>query len=135
MNDKEFKAQQKRIMKFSDFWRTELGLNYWRITYLWSREAIPDHQQAAGVCDADWHYQRADISFNLRLLKDMDDEEADKVVLHEHAHCLVNEMRDFNGRNDLKHEERVVSALTAAFGWVRSAARKEGEQAAKKVKA
>lgn len=134
MNDKDFKAQQKRVLAMCKFWRQETGLGYWKITYKWCRESIPDHEEAAGVCKCDWMYQHATIFFNLDQLKDMDDEDAEKIVIHEHMHIFLNETRYFNEENGIKHEERVASALTSAFWWVRKAGQKEGAKAERKAK-
>lgn len=65
----------------------------------------------------DGHLQRYGT---LPVMEELTDDELEEIFVHECGHILVNEMR---GDPDdwLDHEERVVSTLTKAFLWVRSA--------------
>lgn len=103
-------------------WMEPLGLLWWDLTIRYYDEPIEiinrfdwdnDHITVARTL-ADWRYGTATIDVNVPALKDMSDEEIERVAVHELIHILVNEMRE----GDIKHEERVVTALTKAIFWI-----------------
>ena len=152
MKDVEYNALKRRIERYSKQWRHHLGLDWWKITYTWDRtgEATRAHEAKYGTAsesdrtaawaDSKWQYLQSSITFNMPQMVDVKDDELSKMILHEHCHALVNEMRptDFktNYADYLEHEERVVSNLTAAFWWTWQGGRgeKAKEIAATKTK-
>ena len=55
----------------------------------------------------------AHIEFDLAVLRDMDEDEIEKVIIHELLHVVVNEMRD----PGVTHEERGVASLSRVLWW------------------
>ena len=132
MSDAEYSALKKKLQRWSDQWRTCLGLRWWRITYVWDRDGTTTRRErppqdraaeTAAFTEARWHYLDATIIYNMVAIAGMeDDERRERTVLHEHCHLLVNELRDEPHTvsiDYLHHEERVVSTLTHAFWWTR----------------
>ena len=79
-----------------------------------------------GQCVAKWQYLKATLRFDVEAVNDLDDEELDHLFVHECCHALVNEMREWDGEHGIDHEERVVTMLTNAFGWMWQAGRDAG---------
>lgn len=73
-----------------------------------------DGYQTAARCDTSWQYFTADIDFSYVQLKDMEEKEIEKVIIHELLHIVVNEMRE----SGLEHEERVVSHLQMIMSYL-----------------
>lgn len=120
MNDKEFNALKKRLEKYCRKWRSMLGLKWWKITYVWSRESIgrdtgTTQYNECATTSVQWPYRDAKITFNMPCLLGLSDGTLENDVIHEHVHILVNEMRFFD--EGVCHEERVVTDLTSAFQW------------------
>lgn len=135
MNDREYRRQKRRVERVFDRWRAPLGLGWWRVGLVWSRErdrVRPDTDVAANGVEVtaarttvSWPYREATIEFFLPALEDVSDERLEYIVVHECMHILVNEMRWVDGGADnIEHEERVVTDLAKAFRWVRDAAEK-----------
>lgn len=145
MTDKEYTLQKSRIQGLVEKWMAPLGLKWWNINIRYFREPLPisSGDAAAGwqcnaKAEAKWEYLSATVSFNLPAIEGADDEELERIVVHEFCHVLVHEMREWapeevsRDRSDvgIKHEERVVTALTSAFLWVRKSG--EGKLKARK---
>lgn len=124
MTDREYNAQTKRIAKMCAWYKENLGLRHWLITYEYCRGPIKDHEDSEGTCQSDWKYREAHIRFNLEQLAGYVAPRAEDVVAHEHIHCLLNEMRHYHEEGGIKHEERVASDLTMAFRFVLEEGRK-----------
>ena len=120
MTDAEYRKALLRIRKAVGKWHDALGLGWWRITYAYDREGeMADGKDraarnVAGTAAVDWRYKYATITFNIPILFEMNDEDLERVIMHEQVHVLVNELRE----EGIDHEERVVSELTSAFKWV-----------------
>lgn len=140
MNDREYKAQSKRINAAVARWKRNLGLNNWEIDVQCCREGEmltnEDRESAssfspAADCEAHWQYQSAAIRFNTPLVATFDDDELNGAVVHELMHVMVCELRPARFTlSHLMHEERVVTMLTNAALWTREDGRKEGRKAA-----
>jgi len=119
---RKWKKQIKRIQKVMDRWLDPLGLAWWHVqcNYIWDKKQFKKRNgyQTIGSVYARWEYATASIDWNLRAIALESDSKLDRVVLHELCHILVSELREPD--DDKKHEERVVTGLTKAFGWVRS---------------
>ena len=68
-----------------------------------------------------WEYKNAVIKISHKALKDRTKKEVERLIVHELAHCLVDEIKE----GGIKHEERVATNLTNAFIWVRNETRRE----------
>lgn len=148
MNDKEFKEQKRRLLKLVDRWITPLGLRWWKVDIVYSRESLSTerHKEDGHICQAttqvDWEYINATITFDIQAISLLKDEELESIFVHECCHILVHEMRMWalpemsQGKLDeaMKHEERVVTQLAKAFLWTREAGVKEGKPPRKKSK-
>lgn len=151
MNDRDYKAQERRIRQFANFWAKALGLNQWALHFQLCREGEmqADHDNSPESafaplmdCETQWEYQQAHIRINAPMLATVDDAAAERCVVHELAHVLVSEMRvpDWAGATDearhslRDHEERVVTMLANALLWTREAGYAEGKRDARKPK-
>lgn len=123
MDDKQFKAQRKRVRALWAKWREVLGLyawdvslNYYRGPFELDGEVSFDASASAKV---NWEYQRATLSFNLVCVMDMSDAALEEMVVHECTHILVREMRQDWACSDsvltMPHEERVTTLLSRAL--------------------
>ena len=65
-------------------------------------------------CDTSWKYFTADLDFSYVQLKDMEEKEIEKIIIHELLHIVVNEMQE----SGLEHEERVVSHLQIVISYL-----------------
>ncbi len=126
VTDGEYKKQKRRIQKLADRWFPILGLDAWNMDLRYEREGIPTKSegwQCNAQTRAKWEYLRATISFNVLNLEDYDDEELERLFVHECCHVLLAEMREWGpdnmsaeaGEQAQKHEERVVCVLAEAF--------------------
>ena len=130
MNDAEFDALRAKIDQLVDWWAGSLGLKWWKITSIFSREPLghsAEGYKAGARCDAQWEYLLADITFAMPDLLGLTDEDLERVVVHELQHIFLNEMRHARGEDGSAHEERVATMLTYAFLWLRDAAVKQGK--------
>jgi hypothetical protein len=118
--DAEWKVLQAKIERWFDEWIDHLWLGWWRIEFVWYRSEIPDMnrevvrpaRKALMDCTADYHYFEAVIRVNLLAAQEFDDEYLEKVVVHELAHIVLNEMRDWKPTDKgMKREERVATHL------------------------
>jgi len=123
MNDKEYNAQKKRIRKLKKKWHEALGLNWWRVTYVYSRESRDgtpvsydngNDWDIAATCECDSNYMTATITFFLPQLVNIEDEELEEIFLHECMHILINPMRH---KNRSAEEERVATTLARSVIW------------------
>ena len=129
MKKKLFEVQRARAAAIFDWWEPVLGLRFWRVERFYHREPSDIFESGeansgtAAVIWAKWQYIEARIDINTPLLPEFDDDRLEDVIVHELCHALVNELKEPDP--DGKHEERVVSHLSAAFRQVRDRARAE----------
>lgn len=122
MKPKVYRKAHARIQATFDRWITALGLRWWSIE-IWYYDSRKGFLKASGASGPNvamrnttkWEYGMVTIQVCVPALAKMSDDELDRAVVHELLHTLVNEMRD----EGIKHEERVVTALTKAVFWVR----------------
>jgi hypothetical protein len=131
VTDAEYEAAKGRIKAAAERWLQPMGLLWWQIDLVWSRENIPsqnDHT-STGACGAStrvwWPYLTAEVTFNLPALADRDDEFLDQVVVHEFAHILLDELARCGEDDRWQHVERVTTLVTKALVWVRQAGAKD----------
>lgn len=120
MTDAEFEAQRERIRPITEKWRERMRLQGWYFHFIYDRAELREEndddmiaRNVAGRAKVNWPYLSASISFSLPLVQGMDDDEVEKLVVHEFGHVLVREMRD--DKDNLDHEERVVTTIERAF--------------------
>lgn len=132
-SDAEYAALQARVAAAFERWTEWLGLRWWRVDveYVVDRSQFPENGDTAEYSTAmdtlvDWQRLFAKIRVNMLVVADLPDDELDEIVRHELCHVLVNEMQIpewAHAPNEIywRHreaEERVVTLLTKAFGWV-----------------
>lgn len=128
MTDEEYAIQKARVEKFIEEWSEPLGTRWWDMKYVWERTFHEQSPRCAAETHTTWQYIHAQIHWYLPEIKDLDDAEIEKIVVHEHTHVLISEMNhtgDRHAEDRIDHEERVCSALTKAFLWTREFGQKE----------
>jgi predicted SprT family Zn-dependent metalloprotease len=88
----------------------------WRIDFN-IRDFIHDDggsYRTCAECDTSWKYFTATIDFNYVQLKDMEEKEIEKIIIHELLHVVLNEMRE----EGVEHEERVTSHLQMVISYL-----------------
>ena len=134
MNDKEYRAEKARLRKLADRWVDTLGLGQWEINLEYSRGKLEGENQSfdytgtetsPAQTHAHWQYMNAMLVFDLTETADYDDEDLERIFVHELSHVLINEMRE----KGIRHEERVATLLANAFIETRRAGLNEGKRA------
>ena len=136
MNDREYRAQKRRVRTVLNKWQGAVGLNSWRLSYGWDRTGAefprpnPNDGELGIVTlmrtKSDWRYKTATILCNIPEIVDIEDAALDEYGVHELMHIVVQEMH-YDPEHDqqpLAHEERVVTELARAFLYVRDHADK-----------
>lgn len=113
--------KKKTIKKLFHKWTYCLGLRWWNVKlclYDDPQDIIKHFQtveniHVVAVSYCDWRYTSCTIDINFPAIRQMNKNDAEKVIIHELCHALVNEMRE----EGVEHEERVATILTNAFTW------------------
>jgi hypothetical protein len=118
MTDRTVSQLSKVIGKYVKKWQSNLFLGMWKINvtirdYIGDDSTIDGYSTTA-TCATSWQYFTASIDFNYIKLKDYEESEIEKIVIHELIHIVLNEMRE----DGVDHEERVVSHLTMVVNWM-----------------
>jgi len=123
MTDKEYNTQKKRVKALIKKWHKLIGLNWWRVTYSYSRTVKDDNDTTydpgrgwavAADCDTDSNYLTATITFYLPNVADIPDEYLEEIYLHEVMHIFINPMQT---KEKAAEEERVATTLARAMAW------------------
>lgn len=134
MTDEEYKKQKARTQKYIDKWYRTLGLNWFRVDIVWSRDRDTEHPDTAARANSQWQYKRGDVTFFLPVLAENEDEVVEETVIHEFCHILLSGLWQLVGdHNDVatKHiNEYTTELITNALVWAREA----GQNDAKKKK-
>lgn len=122
MTDKEYAKQKARVKKYIDKWFKTLGMGWFEIDFVWSREY---DGETAGRTVSSWQYRSASITFMLPKIAEQDDETIERVVVHEMAHVLLsalaqNQNEDQGGLGD-QINEYTTETVTNALIWSRTA--------------
>jgi hypothetical protein len=130
MKDQEYNAIRDYCKPIALEWITRLGVGWDRVELHWKDEyfsqEIDGHgRDVAAYCAADWRYLHASITFSVAKLAEYfedgrptEHEYVEELIIHEIAHILVNEMREYDGSRHSEtvgHEERVVTRMARAF--------------------
>lgn len=115
---KEATRQRERIKRIDERWRKRLGLDEWRMTYVYEPGSlIVDGSldpRVVACAKVRWEYRTATLSFNLVEIAKLDDDDLEETYVHEAMHVLLNEMREYR-KGKMKCEERVACSLSFAF--------------------
>ncbi|MDQ2785021.1 MAG: hypothetical protein M3Y58_08470 [Chloroflexota bacterium] len=134
--DRVKKVIQAAVVK----WKPLMGLGHWEIHTCWYRREndIPkefrprpkrNYRGAKMWVRVDWEYLEAWVNVNLPECVDDDAERLEHIIMHELAHVVVNEMREWATHpadHAMKHEERVVETRALSFMWAHFAGWNEG---------
>ena len=126
MDDKTFLQQKKRVEKLFDKWRNPLGLGWWRVTLVYSREK---NREEANDHDADinstwetifnvrsdFYYKTALITAFLPVIENIKDTELERYFLHECMHIHLTPMKH---KDRAPQEELVATTLADVVLWV-----------------
>ena len=117
MKDRTTLQLKAIINKYLKKWKCNLFLGMWTINfnirdYLGS--ATQDGYSTAARIDTSWKYFTADLDFSYIQLKDMEEKEIEKIIIHELLHIVLNEMRE----DGIEHEERVTSHLQMIISYL-----------------
>ena len=128
MNDKEYERQKNRVRRLFHKWRQPLGLGWWRLTFIYSREpkreqTIPSEHltDRQGIWDcvfetrSDYFYKTATITAYLSIIENIKDEDLERYFLHEIMHLYLGSMKHSERG---KEEELVATSLADMILWV-----------------
>ena len=109
--------QSKKEKLFSRLAREWIGrtwLGWWRIDVVFLsgkeyRKRMKGHSVA--FCATQWQYMEATVYVNSAVLKGIEKDRIEYVVVHELMHVFLNEMRE----KGIEHEERVATFLARSF--------------------
>lgn len=124
MTDKDYQKQKSRITPLLDKW-AHAGFNWWRITYVWDRNEKPDFPHTAADCEAWWQYRSAKITFYLPVCEDADDEELERIVVHELVHVLIGSIHNFENDETREMTEYATENVTRALLYTNKFVKKE----------
>lgn len=115
------RTAKRLIQEYATRWVKILGLVTWDLSFRCEDGTIDPStgETVAGETNVSWKYENAVITFYPDVLKDMTEDEIEKLVVHELMHVFLNEMRE----DGIDHEERVATMLSKAFLWVKEADR------------
>jgi hypothetical protein len=146
MTDAEYRKQKRRVKTAYEKWHEPTGLGEWIGSHIWHRDGTAgddtdDKREVIGRVEVQWQYITLGFHWNLEKIAGLSDDELDRVIRHEIAHVLVNEMRmlgpsmhrDDQARDEaVKHEERVVTKLASVLLWCRMEGSKDSKHKPKK---
>lgn len=123
MKRKTFKHHRNRVRRLAAPWLHVLGLGWYEQIDFNYYDSAKDYRKTNGASEggvmmvwADWRYLRASIAVNVPAVARLNDEQLERVIVHEFVHILVNEMRE----TGIDHEERTVTMITKALFWTRA---------------
>lgn len=117
MKDRTTLQLKAVINKYLKKWRSNLFLGMWTINFNirdYLGAARDEGYSTAATCDSSWKYFTADLDFSYVQLKDMEEKEIEKIIIHELLHIVVNEMQE----GGIEHEERVTSHLQMIMSYL-----------------
>jgi len=117
LKDRTTKQLKAVIRKYLVKWKSNLYLGMWKIDWNirdYLGAARDEGYSTTATCDTSWKYFTADIDFSYVQLKDMEESEIEKIIIHELIHIVVNEMQE----DGIEHEERVTSHLQMIMSYL-----------------
>lgn len=117
MTDKEYAFEKARIIKFLKKWRA-VGFGWFQIDCTWHRESH-DHEITTALADTSthWQYRKAYMNWYLPMFVGLNDEEAEKTVVHELSHILIASTSDFSDDEHREMTEYATSLVASALIW------------------
>lgn len=121
MNDKEFKAKKKQVIKILDEWIDRLGLRWYSFQYVWKMGDPPERGEGysiAAYIECQWMYRSATITLYVEMMPE-ENKEIEKIIVHELCHIFVNPLRSQYSIKEYDYdlEEYVTENLAQAFIW------------------
>ena len=116
MNDAEYEEQIKRVQRYLYKWQWLVEDEWW-LKYVYDRERAKgdgDDENTGARVTTSWEYREALIRLFLPSTAEMEDEELERIIVHEFAHIIVCEMRLKGAKEDDPagfHNEHVCSTL------------------------
>ena len=127
MNDREYRAQIKRIKPLIEKWKSNLGLHIWDIDHKFHQGAFVDADDtqslspAVAQAVADYRYLHGRVDWNMAEVEDSDDVTLERQVIHEYLHfatdCLKRYARSDGVIISMAEVERSVTELALAVQW------------------
>lgn len=116
MTDRTTQQLRAVLRKYVKKWKTNLYLGMWQVDFNIRDYLVNDRGEfdTAATCESSWQYFCAVLNFSYAKMRDLEETEIEKIVLHEMLHIVINEMRE----DGISHEERVVSHLTTILKWM-----------------
>ena len=139
MNDAEYEVQRERVKTLVAKWLDILPLRHWEITSNYYQGLLDrddgKHAEALGLCEPDWRYMHATISWALGKVQSADDDQLERYVVHELMHCMLDQFthyaeRDRENAMDHSQVENQVQNLTLAIVWAHHDGIQAGRRAA-----
>lgn len=130
MNARALAKEKARVEGLIKRWQTVMGLGYWRIDRTYWQRAVDFHDWGGALAEddtvlmacPDWRYMQCTIHVNCEATVQLDDWALEQDVVHELAHCHIDELRQLLGEitDDLRgHIEHVTEAVAKALVWTR----------------
>lgn len=119
MTDKEYAKERKRVSKALKKWAYILGFAHWKLSFIYGREAFKQSYDGSFetkmTTEVKWEYMTIIIRVALSTTHYLPDIDLERMIIHEFAHALINEMHAVD--KDADHEERVAEHVMWAIWW------------------
>lgn len=126
MTDKEYKEQKRRIEKYLKKWFRVMGLGWFMVDMIWTRERDSTPNVAARTTSS-WQYRTADIEWFLPVFINQSDDKVEQTVVHELVHVLLSGLFQNSDDNNsvAQINEYTTELVSAAIMWTREAGAKD----------
>lgn len=130
MDDKEYQLQKSRCKKFFNTWFKRTGLSWWNVDLVFDRCYSTEKPSLAGETNMNlWRYHSGSIHLYLPVIKELDDDGLEEVIVHELSHLLVAPMAvnmdDLNSNYQLDIMEFCTTMVARALLWTYEAGTKK----------
>ena len=93
MTQNQYTRITKHIDKLAPIWQDRLGLNHWEINHTYIDSYYDDDSQddykVSAITESRWQYLQAKIKWYLPSISRHDNEEIEKILVHELCHVLL----------------------------------------------
>lgn len=126
MTDKEYEKQKKRVQRYINKWFDAMGLGWFRVEMVWSRERAEDAPTTDARTYTHWQYRDSSITWFLPAIADCDNEYLEGIVVHEFSHILLAPLLSVDEEKDLPlQHEYATECVARALQRVRDAGSKD----------
>lgn len=108
LTDQELTA---RIGDLAREWMTLLDMRPWEIHVKVSPQFHEENRTLVAECVADWQYEYATITFYLPMVREVNAEHLEPIVVHELMHVLLAELDGHLKATGKEHKEHVATTL------------------------